>query len=41
MYLLFLLVREITKCIDQSYETADRHELVRGSFYCPFTSVRI
>ncbi len=41
MYLLFLLVRKITKCIDQSYETADRHELVRCSFYCNFTSVRI
>jgi len=27
-----LLVREIAKCIVQSYETADRHELVRCFF---------
>lgn len=32
MYFLFVLVREITKCIDQSYETADRRELVSCSF---------
>lgn len=42
----FLLVREITKCIVQSYETADRHDLVRCFFFffiiiCCLTSVNV